>query len=155
MPDHEVAHLMIALLMAGQHTSSATGSWILLHLANRQDIAAALYQEQVKYFGAPDGSLRPMTYEEMRQLPLLDCVIRETLRIHPPIHSIMRKVRFPVPAPLSVFQNTKNPNVPLVVPAGHYVVSSPAMSQIDPMVWKDPLNWDPERWTDPEGVAAE
>lgn len=33
LPDHEIAHIMIALLMAGQHTSSATGSWALLHLA--------------------------------------------------------------------------------------------------------------------------
>jgi sterol 14-demethylase len=32
--DHEIAHIMIALLMAGQHTSSATASWTLLHLAN-------------------------------------------------------------------------------------------------------------------------
>jgi sterol 14-demethylase len=37
--DHEIAHIMIALLMAGQHTSSATGSWALLHLADRPDIA--------------------------------------------------------------------------------------------------------------------
>lgn len=36
--DHEVAHLMIALLMAGQHTSSATGSWTLLHLANNKGV---------------------------------------------------------------------------------------------------------------------
>ena len=36
--DRDVAHLMIALLMAGQHTSSATSSWTLLHLAHRPDI---------------------------------------------------------------------------------------------------------------------
>ena len=36
--DHEIAHIMIALLMAGQHTSSATGSWALLHLAANPDI---------------------------------------------------------------------------------------------------------------------
>lgn len=38
LPDHEVAHILIALLMAGQHTSSATGSWALLHLAHNQEI---------------------------------------------------------------------------------------------------------------------
>lgn len=31
--DKQVAHMMIALLMAGQHTSAVTGSWFLLHLA--------------------------------------------------------------------------------------------------------------------------
>lgn len=35
----DVAHMMIAILMAGQHTSSATSSWILLHIAHRPDIA--------------------------------------------------------------------------------------------------------------------
>jgi sterol 14-demethylase len=34
LKDHEIAHIMIALLMAGQHTSSASGSWALLHLAS-------------------------------------------------------------------------------------------------------------------------
>jgi sterol 14alpha-demethylase len=38
LKDHEIAHIMIALLMAGQHTSSATGSWALLHLADNPDI---------------------------------------------------------------------------------------------------------------------
>jgi sterol 14-demethylase len=39
LPDHEVAHIMIALLMAGQHTSSATAAWALLHLADKPDVA--------------------------------------------------------------------------------------------------------------------
>ena len=38
IPDHEIAHILIALLMAGQHTSSATSSWALLHIADRADI---------------------------------------------------------------------------------------------------------------------
>lgn len=37
--EREIAHIMIALLMAGQHTSSATSSWTLLHLADQPDVA--------------------------------------------------------------------------------------------------------------------
>jgi len=40
--DHEIAHLMIALLMAGQHTSSASGSWTLLHLAHDVEVQCVL-----------------------------------------------------------------------------------------------------------------
>lgn len=40
--DTEIAHILIALLMAGQHTSSATGSWTMLHLAANPDIAYVL-----------------------------------------------------------------------------------------------------------------
>ena len=39
LTDKEIAHIMIAILMAGQHTSSATGSWALLHLAANPDVA--------------------------------------------------------------------------------------------------------------------
>jgi sterol 14-demethylase len=38
LTDRDIAHMMIAILMAGQHTSSATSSWTLLHVAHRQDI---------------------------------------------------------------------------------------------------------------------
>lgn len=33
--DRDVAHMMIALLMAGQHTSMATIMWVILHLAQQ------------------------------------------------------------------------------------------------------------------------
>lgn len=32
--DREVAHMLTALLMAGQHTSSSSVSWTVMHLAN-------------------------------------------------------------------------------------------------------------------------
>ncbi|KAF8071865.1 lanosterol 14-alpha-demethylase [Lyophyllum atratum] len=153
LKDHEIAHIMIALLMAGQHTSSSSGSWTLLHIAANPDIAEALYQEQVKHFGGPNGKLRSMTFEELRTLPLMDAVIRETLRMHPPIHSIMRKVRDDVVVPASLSAPSKDTTY--IVPKGHYVLASPAVSQTDPRVWKDALKWDPYRWSDPEGVAAQ
>jgi len=81
LSDRDIAHMMIALLMAGQHTSSATSSWLLLHLAEDKEIAKALYQEQVDKFGNPDGTFRNMTYEDTKQLPLMDACIRETLRM--------------------------------------------------------------------------
>lgn len=49
LKDHEIAHIMIALLMAGQHTSSATGSWALLHVANNPEIAYVVYPLPVLY----------------------------------------------------------------------------------------------------------
>jgi sterol 14alpha-demethylase len=39
LKDHEIAHIMIALLMAGQHTSSTSSAWALLHLAENPDKA--------------------------------------------------------------------------------------------------------------------
>ncbi|EDR08390.1 uncharacterized protein LACBIDRAFT_234769, partial [Laccaria bicolor S238N-H82] len=153
LKDHEIAHIMIALLMAGQHTSSASGSWTLLHLAANPQVADALYQEQVQHFSTPDGKLRSMTYEELRSLPIMDTVIRETLRLHPPIHSIMRHVRDDVAVPATISAPSKDGIY--IVPKGHYVLACPAVSQTDPRVWKDANEWNPSRWSDPEGVAAQ
>lgn len=38
LTDKQIAHIMIALLMAGQHTSAATGSWAILRLGQRPDL---------------------------------------------------------------------------------------------------------------------
>lgn len=41
------------------------------------------------------------------------------------------------------------------IPKGHYVLSSPAVSQVDPTIWKNASTWEPGRWFDPDGVAAD
>ncbi|QRW13326.1 cytochrome P450 family protein [Ceratobasidium sp. AG-Ba] len=155
--DTEVAHLMIALLMAGQHTSSSTSSWALLHLAHRPDIAEQMFKEQVEVFGNEDSSFKPLTYEEMKNLPVLNSVIRETLRMHPPIHSIMRKCVSDMVVPASLASPSGKPNEfqPYVIPKGHYLLASPVVAQVDPLVWRDANVWDPSRWFDPAGAAAQ
>jgi len=94
-----------------------------------------------------------MTFDELKQLPVLDSVIRETLRMHPPIHSMMRKVRDDIVVPTALSSRSKDGS--FHIPKGHYVLASPAVSQMDPRVWKNPQEWDPLRWNDPEGVAAQ
>lgn len=102
LADHEIAHMMIALLMAGQHSSSSTSSWILLRLATRPDIQEELYAEMEEVLGVEevegeDGRkkrvLGELTHEKLGMLRLNAQVVKETLRMHAPIHSILRKVR--------------------------------------------------------------
>ena len=50
----------------------------------------ALYEEQVKNFRNSDGTWRSMEYDEIKDLPVMDSVIRETLRLIPPVHSSIR-----------------------------------------------------------------
>lgn len=95
VPDIEVAHIMIALLMAGQHSSSSTISWIILRLASQPEITEQLYQEQIRVLGA---DLPPLTYENLQKLELQTNVIKETLRLHAPIHSMLRTVYCQVPS---------------------------------------------------------
>ncbi|KAF9525625.1 lanosterol 14-alpha-demethylase [Crepidotus variabilis] len=151
--DREIAHIMIALLMAGQHTSSATGSWAVLHLAANPEVADALFKEQVRHFMGPDGKMRSPTYEDIRTLPILDSVIRETLRMHPPIHSILRHVREDVAVPGTLSSPSRDGTY--VIPKGNYVLACPAVSQADPSIWREAEDWQPARWNDQSGFAAQ
>jgi len=150
--DREVAHMLTALLMAGQHTSSSSVSWTVMHLANSPAIAEALYEEQLKHFSNPDGTLRPMTYEEMKELPVLDGIIRETLRVHSPIHTIMRTVVSDIVVPRALAAPSEDGHY--IIPKGHTAVASPAFTHVDRKIWKDHAEWDPYRWIDPNGEAA-
>ncbi|PKS10573.1 hypothetical protein jhhlp_002327 [Lomentospora prolificans] len=133
VPDHEIAHMMIALLMAGQHSSSSTSAWIMLRLAQNPHIMEELYQEQVRVLGA---DLPPLQYEDLAKLPLNQAIIKETLRMHAPIHSIMRAVKSPMPVPGSKW----------VIPTSHTLLAAPGLSASDPQYFPNPDLWDPHRW---------
>ena len=133
LPDHEIAHMMIALLMGGQHNTSVTSSWIMLRLSSKPHLIEELYQEQLNVLG--DLS-KQLTFEDLDKLPLLTYAIRETLRLHTPIHSIMRKVKNPMP-----IEGTT-----MVVPADHILLATPSAMGRDEKYFSDPLAWDPHRW---------
>lgn len=133
VPDHEVAHMMIALLMAGQHSSSSTSSWIMLLLAQNPEIMQELLQEQKVALG---GDLPPLTYEDLSKLPLNQAIVKETLRLHAPIHSIMRAVKQPMPVPGTKF----------VIPTSHTLLAAPGVSATDSTYFPNPDVWDPHRW---------
>lgn len=87
MSDVAVAHLMIALLMAGQHTSSTTGTWALLFLAQNPHLIQDLLKEQKSYFEKETGreietiaDLPELDYESLKSLKLLDSVVKESVR---------------------------------------------------------------------------
>ena len=139
LSDIEIAHIMIALLMAGQHTSSSTSSYALLRLGQNPHLIEALLEEQRQVLGA---NLPPLTYEGLGKLKLLNNVIKETLRLHHPIHSIFRKVK----TPMRVIGTESKGTDDLVIPEGHYIAAVPGVSAMDEQYFPDPYKFDPYRW---------
>lgn len=133
VPDHEIAHMMIALLMAGQHSSSSTSAWIMLRLAQNPNVMEDLYKEQVSLLGS---DLRALQYEDLAKLPLNQAIVKETLRLHAPIHSILRAVKQPMPVPGTKY----------VIPTTHSLLAAPGVSATDPSFFPNPTEWDPYRW---------
>jgi sterol 14-demethylase len=42
-----------------------------------------------------------------------------------------------------------------VIPKGHFVLASPGVAQMDPLIWSNAADWNPHRWDDAAGVAAQ
>ncbi|KAB2573854.1 Eburicol 14-alpha-demethylase [Lasiodiplodia theobromae] len=135
VPDKEIAHMMITLLMAGQHSSSSASSWIMLRLASEPKVVEELFAEQVSALGA---DLPPLRYRDLERLPLHQNVIKETLRVHSSIHSIMRKVKNPL----------QIPGTQVIVPDSHVLLASPVMTAMSEQYFANAATWDPHRWDD-------
>ncbi|TPX35247.1 hypothetical protein SmJEL517_g02251 [Synchytrium microbalum] len=129
--------LMIAILMAGQHTGSTTTTWALLYIASDPQLQKALLEEQFRVLtGRPDtptSQLPPLTSDHIKNLNLLEMTIKETLRLRPPIYIIMR----------AILQDLEYEGY--IIPKGHIICSSPAVSRLDPEKYPDPLRFDPTR----------
>lgn len=141
VPDKEVAHMMITLLMGGQHSSSSASAWIMLRLAAHPHITEELYQEQVQNLGqGGKGPLPPLQYSDLDKLPLLRNVVKETLRLHGSIHSILRKVKRPLPIP----------GTPYIVGTDKVLLASPIVTAVSDEFFPDAKSWNPHRWDDPQ-----
>eukprot|EP00127_Corallochytrium_limacisporum_P005625 Clim_evm4s210 gene=Clim_evmTU4s210 len=114
----EAAGMLIALLLAGQHTSSTTISWLLYHLALLPDLQEELYKEQEEVYRrfkeADTGT--PFGVDQLEEMDLLGSCLKETLRMHPPLMTMMRTVRTP-----QVYND-------MVVPRDHCICVSPTVN---------------------------
>jgi cytochrome P450 len=142
IPDHEIAHMMIGLLMAGQHNSYSVQTWILFHIASRPDIQEELYQEQLAALG-PNQTFSA-TRDAMSRLPLHKMVVRETLRLHEPIHTVMRAVKSPLTC-VSRDPSTSS-NRTYRIPTSHVLIAAPGVTAKSKEFFTDPEEWKPHRW---------
>ncbi|KAF7702602.1 lanosterol 14-alpha demethylase isoform X2 [Silurus meridionalis] len=138
--DDEISGMLIGLLLAGQHTSSTTSAWLGFFMARDSELQKRCYNEQKQVFGE---NLPPITYEQLKELTLLDRCLKETLRLRPPIMTMMRMAR----TPQKVGEYT--------IPAGHQVCVSPTVNHRLQDTWTHRLDFDPDRYLGDNPAAAE
>lgn len=126
----QVAGLCIATLLAGQHTSSTTSAWMGFFIATRPELQKLLRNEVTEVMG-PDGHA---TYAGLKELENMDNTLRETLRIRPPIMTMIRDVV----VPQQIMGYT--------IPAGNYCCASPTTNQILEDAWVEPTKFNPDRF---------
>lgn len=80
-------HVM-TFMLAGHETTAANLMWILLSLAKDPYIQTKARQEVMSHL--PDLG-QPITYEDIEQMPYINCVVKEGLRLYPPAPVVLRQ----------------------------------------------------------------
>ncbi|XP_072821123.1 lanosterol 14-alpha demethylase isoform X2 [Vicugna pacos] len=140
LTDDEVAGMLIGLLLAGQHTSSTTSAWMGFFLARDKTLQEKCYLEQITVCGK---DLPPLNYDQLKDLNLLDRCIKETLRLRPPIMTMMRMAKTP--------QTVAG----YIIPPGHQVCVSPTVNQRLKDSWVERLDFNPDRYLQDNPASGE
>ena len=87
--DREMAMVLFSFLFASQDAMSSGLIYGFQHLADHPDILAKAREEQSRVRSGQHG--KPMTLEDLDQMPYLRAVVKESLRLKPPV----MMVRYP------------------------------------------------------------
>jgi len=129
LTDEELVAEALNLFVAGWVSTRSSVAWTTLLIAQHPKVARALHEELSSVLQG-----QPPTIEQLRQLPLLDRVIKESLRLIPPIPLLSRV------ATEQVVLGGHN------VPARTELYLSIYHTHRDPQVFPDPHRFDPDRW---------
>lgn len=141
----------ITLLFAGQDTSAATLSWTL-HLLSLHPDKQEKLAEEVRSALGNSSKTKPLVLKGMiSQLPYLDAVIKESMRLYPVAPFIVRKltteITIPADEDMPVNNNTKNKSISM--PASTFACIWIYSLHRNPKLWQQPDEFLPERWIDP------
>jgi len=134
-----ITGMFISMMFAGHHTTSVSGSWALIELLRHPDWLGKVVAE----LDALHGDGREVSYQALREIPMLECALKESLRLHPPLILLMRKV-------MKEYRYGS-----FVVPEGKSVGVSIAVSNRMPEHFPDPLRYDPSRYLPPREEDAQ
>ena len=129
LSDAELIGNAFSLFLAG-HKAPAAGLALTLFLLAQHPTAMAELVDELE--GHLNGE--PPKFEDIWKLPVLDRVVRESLRLLCPAMIVWR--RLTSAAQLGPYE----------VPAGSEILVSPYMTHIDPEIYDQPKKYLPERW---------
>ncbi|MBF6086027.1 cytochrome P450 [Nocardia cyriacigeorgica] len=127
--DHDLCDQLRTLLVAGHETTANTLVWALLRV-HREPAVLHRLRDELRDAG-PEASP-----EELLRLPYLDAVCQETLRLHPAVPIVLRRLT----APYTLRGAALAPDdiMGVAIPLLHS----------DPAVWSEPDRFRPERFLD-------
>ncbi len=137
LSDEEIRDQLVTFFLAGHETTSNALTWTFYLLVEHPDVWAALIEEIEHVTGG-----RPPQFDDVDALAYTDQVIKESLRIYPPVFAVARKA----------IADTQIGDYS--VPAGSEVALWIYMAHHDPRWFRDPEKFDPLRFTDPAAMQS-
>jgi len=126
--DRWVRDSVVTFLIAGHESAATVMTWCMYELATRPEIQARLLDEAT-------AMGEPRSLGDLEELPFTDQVIRETMRLYPPVWSLGREA-------IEADELGE-----YTIPAGATVMVSPYVLHRRPEAWEDPEAFRPERFT--------
>ncbi len=127
--DELVGHANV-LFIAAHETTAFTLGWTLFLLATHPAVYADLEGELRAALGGDAPSV-----EALARLPLLDAVVRESMRLMPAVPYLFPRIP---PAPVALGSHT--------APAGVRIILSPFVTHRAPGTYAEPRRFLPRRW---------
>lgn len=134
----EICDSLIALFMAGHHTTANALSWTFYELLRDPMILHRLQQEVRQVWGSSE-----MPTEQVLSLPLLDATVREVLRLRPIFPVTTRTLRQPME--IQGFS----------IPANSIVLPAIYLAQRNPQAFPEPHRFLPDRFLGLRQAPAE
>ncbi|KAG9122296.1 cytochrome P450-dit2 [Ceratobasidium sp. 392] len=142
--DAMIGHMNI-FIFAGHETTSTAVSRILSILANNEQIQVKLREEIRSYFQEHQDDTN---HDALLELPYLDAVVRETLRVHGPATNLIRESQVDTVIPLEYPVDTPTGKITSIpIKKGTRVLMNVVMANRYDMIWGERADefW-PERW---------
>ena len=130
MTDTQLRDEVITFFAAGHETTALALMWTLYLLSRHPDVERTLHDEVDRVLAE-----REATFSDVEALSYTRMIIQETMRLFPPVFSLSRVA-------LADDEIGKHS-----IRAGSVVTISPYVTHRNPRLWKDPLRFDPERFT--------
>ncbi|KAF7970856.1 hypothetical protein HWV62_6703 [Athelia sp. TMB] len=157
LSDDDVLGQVPTFLIAGHETTSTATAWTLFALAQHHAVQSRLREECLSL------STDTPTMDQLDKLNYLECVIREAMRLYPPVPCTMRRAMLddviPLEEPFMDAEGVEHHS--FGIPKGTDVIIMISPSNSAPDFWgPDAASFRPERWEAdsgfpiPEGVPG-
>ncbi|XP_065300990.1 cytochrome P450 4V2-like [Dermacentor albipictus] len=134
LTEEEVRNEVTSIFIGGFETTASSIAYTLFLLGNHPEVQAKVHEEIDSIFS---GDMeRDVTIEDMKQLKYMECVVKESMRIYPPVPLIARNVD----EDMQVGEYT--------VPRGAVAVAAIYFIQRHPKYYENPDTFLPERFLD-------